>query len=76
MEARQNQKGQDHGRTPEFVQGGGGLKLFIFRPTQIRYTPLLTHAKSAILHIRPTCDERVSVIENLFLFPVFWLIAT
>ena len=27
---------------------------FIFRPTQIRYTPLLTYAKSAILHIRPT----------------------
>ena len=26
----------------------------IFLPTQIRYTPLLTYAKSAILHIRPT----------------------
>ena len=27
---------------------------FIFRPTQIRYTPLLTYAKSPILHIRPS----------------------
>ena len=26
----------------------------IFRPTQIRYAPLLTYTKSAILHIRPT----------------------
>ena len=25
----------------------------IFRPTQIRYSPLLTYAKSAILHIQP-----------------------
>ena len=29
-------------------------RLCIFRPTQIRYTSLLTYDKSAILHIRPT----------------------
>ena len=33
----------------------------IFRPTQVRYTPLLTYAKSAILHIQPTSMQEDTV---------------
>ena len=36
----------------------------IFRPTQIRYTPLLTYAKSAILHIRPSSTWFYSCYTN------------
>ena len=38
----------------------------IFRPTQIRYTPLLTYAKSVILHIRPTSTWFYSCYMDLW----------
>ena len=37
----------------------------IFRPTQIRYTPLLTYAKFAILHIRPTSTWFLQLLYGL-----------
>ena len=38
----------------------------IFRPTQIHYTPLLTYAKYAILHIRPTSTWFYSCFMHLW----------
>ena len=57
---RPEQKGQVSSKFSEAPPKGANYNLdrwCIFRPTQIRYTPLLTYAKSAILNIRPisTC---------------------
>ena len=37
----------------KWIYDSGRRGWCIFRPTHIRYTPLLTYAKSAIQHIRP-----------------------